>query len=171
MTTPPDVWRFQRRHWALVWLTPAQRLAVVAVLAASAVLALAWPRLLAAMLVAFMCALYAVHTLFRMIVWLAGLKPAPNFALKRSDDQLPVYSIIAPLRHEANMADKIVAALERLDYPRAKLDVIFAVDHDDRETLDAFERTALPDWMRVAVVPQSALPSKPRACNHALAGA
>lgn len=160
-----------RRHWALVWLTPAQRLAVVAVLAASAVLALAWPRLLAAMLVAFMCALYAVHTLFRMIVWLAGLKPAPNFALKRSDDQLPVYSIIAPLRHEANMADKIVAALERLDYPRAKLDVIFAVDHDDRETLDAFERTALPDWMRVAVVPQSALPSKPRACNHALAGA
>ena len=38
-------------------------------------------------------------------------------------EELPVYTILLPLYHEANIAEKIVRNMERLDYPPEKLDI------------------------------------------------
>ena len=46
------------------------------------------------------------------------------------DKELPVYSIIVPLRDEARMVDQLLSAIEALDYPTGKLDVIIAVEAD-----------------------------------------
>ena len=50
------------------------------------------------------------------------------------DEALPVYTLIAALYREAASVDGLLRAIERLDYPAEKLDVIIAVEADDRET-------------------------------------
>ena len=50
------------------------------------------------------------------------------------DGALPVYTVIAALYREAASVDGLLTAIERLNYPAEKLDVIIAVEADDRET-------------------------------------
>lgn len=84
-------------------------------------------------------------------------------------DDLPVYSILVPLYHEANVLPGLLRALGDLDYPPDKLDVLFLLEEDDQETLDACLAIGLEPHVRVAVVPQGYPKTKPRACNHGLA--
>lgn len=83
-------------------------------------------------------------------------------------DDLPVFSIIVALYREADIAARLVKRLARLDYPIDRLDVILAVETEDKLTRDALARAELPTWMRVVVVPKGAVRTKPRALNHAL---
>ena len=85
-----------------------------------------------------------------------------------ADEELPVYSIVAPLYREARMARKLVAALDALDYPKAKLDIKLVVERRDRETLAAIAALSLPARYEVIVAPPGAPSTKPRALNVAL---
>lgn len=80
----------------------------------------------------------------------------------------PVVSIIVALYREADIAPRLVRRLARLDYPAELLDVILAVEAEDHITLDALAKAELPPWMRVVVVPEGKVKTKPRALNHAL---
>ncbi len=84
------------------------------------------------------------------------------------DDALPVYTVIAALYREAASVDGLLTAIERLDYPAEKLDVIIAVEADDRETRAAL--AARDNRMPVTVipVPTSGPRTKPKAINVAL---
>lgn len=79
----------------------------------------------------------------------------------------PVVSIIVALYREADIAPRLVRRLARLDYPAELLDVILAVEAEDHITLDALANAELPPWMRVVVVPEGQVKTKPRALNHA----
>ena len=93
---------------------------------------------------------------------------APDRSPRLNDDALPVYTIIAALYHEAASVDGLLAAIERLDYPPEKLDVIVAVEADDRETRAAI--AARKGRLAVAVipVPNAGPRTKPKALNVAL---
>lgn len=54
------------------------------------------------------------------------------------DEELPVYSVIVPLRGEARVVDQLLSGIERLNYPADKLDVILAVEADDHEFVTLF---------------------------------
>ena len=82
--------------------------------------------------------------------------------------ELPVYTILLPLYHEANIAEKIVRNMGRLDYPKEKLDVKLLLEADDDETRLALERTGLPPCCEVVTVPDAPPRTKPRACNFGL---
>lgn len=82
--------------------------------------------------------------------------------------RLPTVSIIVPLFGEAGIAPRLIERLERLAYPRDRLDVVLAVEAADTATRAAVASTGLPGWMRVAVVPEGTIRTKPRALNHAL---
>lgn len=82
--------------------------------------------------------------------------------------RLPVVSLIVPLYGEAGIAPRLIGRLERLEYPRDRLDVVLAVEAADSATRAALARTGLPAWMRVAIVPEGTIRTKPRALNHAL---
>src|SRR5690606_16875138 len=57
---------------------------------------------------------------------LANAPPAvPAGNRWRDDNTLPVYSVLVPLRDEAEMVDQLCTNLGRLDYPADKLDVTF----------------------------------------------
>jgi cellulose synthase/poly-beta-1,6-N-acetylglucosamine synthase-like glycosyltransferase len=77
-------------------------------------------------------------------------------------------SIIVALYRESDIAGRLVRRLARLDYPEALLDVILAVEAADHLTRDALDAAELPPWMRIVVVPEGEVKTKPRALNHAL---
>jgi cellulose synthase/poly-beta-1,6-N-acetylglucosamine synthase-like glycosyltransferase len=84
------------------------------------------------------------------------------------DDALPVYTVIAALYREAASVDRLLSAIERLDYPVEKLDVILAVEADDRATRAAIaaRSTRLP--ISIVAVPVGGPRTKPKALNFAL---
>ena len=86
-------------------------------------------------------------------------------------EELPVYTILLPLYHEANIAEKIVRNMERLDYPPEKLDVKLLLEADDDETRGALEKAGIPACCEVVTIPEAPPKTKPRACNFGLARA
>jgi cellulose synthase/poly-beta-1,6-N-acetylglucosamine synthase-like glycosyltransferase len=85
-----------------------------------------------------------------------------------SEQSLPVYSIICALYREATSVNELLCALEKLDYPPEKLDVILAIEADDHETRAAVNArtTRLP--ISVITVPTAEPRTKPKALNVAL---
>ena len=88
--------------------------------------------------------------------------PAPVIA------RLPTVSIIVAMYREGDIAARLVRRLSRLEYPRDLLDVILAVEAEDRITRDALAKANLPAWMRIVLVPAGHVKTKPRALNIAL---
>ncbi|MBD9525702.1 glycosyltransferase [Paracoccus sp. PAR01] len=81
---------------------------------------------------------------------------------------LPLISVMVPLFAEADIADRLIGRLARLDYPRELMDILIVVEETDRVTCEALEGVALPRWMRVIKVPDGPVQTKPRALNYAL---
>lgn len=88
--------------------------------------------------------------------------PAPLIA------RLPIVSVMVALYRESDIAPRLVKRLGLLDYPKELLDVLLVVEADDSMTRDALTAADLPGWMRVVVVPDGTVRTKPRALNYAL---
>jgi len=84
------------------------------------------------------------------------------------DAELPVYTVAIALYKEASVARQLARAIDRLDYPRAKLDVKFVVECDDHATADALRRHAPRAPHEIIVAPEGAPRTKPRALNVAM---
>ena len=85
-----------------------------------------------------------------------------------ADESLPVYTVIAALYREAASVDGLLTAIERLDYPAEKLDVIIAVEADDGETRAALAARSNRIPITVIPVPTQGPRTKPKALNVAL---
>ena len=122
---------------------------------------------LAALLVWALVTLAAVTTLKAAALWAtrraAGPEPLPD-----AGGPLPVISVIVALYREGAVAERLVRRLERLDYPRDRLEIVLAVEEEDRLTRAALLRAKLPPWMRIVVAPDGPIRTKPRALNLAL---
>ncbi len=80
----------------------------------------------------------------------------------------PTYTILCPLYREANVVADLVAALDRLDYPREALDIKLIVEGDDVDTLAAALAVAGAPHIEVVIVPAAAPRTKPKALNAGL---
>jgi hypothetical protein len=81
--------------------------------------------------------------------------------------RLPRYAIVFPLYDEAVVVPQLAQAINRLDYPRAKMDVTFVLEADDAETALALRDHAPRVPHRVVIAPHGAPKTKPRALNAA----
>jgi cellulose synthase/poly-beta-1,6-N-acetylglucosamine synthase-like glycosyltransferase len=86
----------------------------------------------------------------------------------RTDDQLPVYTIVIALYREAAAVRGLVAALRDLNYPLEKLDIKLVLEPDDRETRRAIERLRLGFPFEIVIAPVDGPRTKPKALNAAL---
>ncbi len=93
-----------------------------------------------------------------------------------SDDQLakaagrvwPKYTILCPLYKEWQVLPQFITAMDRLDYPKNKLQVLLLLEEDDTETIKQikkFEKN-LPSFFEIIIVPHSYPKTKPKACNY-----
>lgn len=111
--------------------------------------------------------LFGATAVWRLVVLGIARKPADAPALLTRD--LPAYTIIAPLLREGAMVCPLLKSLDRIDYPRDRLQIVLALECDDEETRSAVEDVKLPSHIEMLIVPPGAPRTKPRACNAALA--
>jgi cellulose synthase/poly-beta-1,6-N-acetylglucosamine synthase-like glycosyltransferase len=84
------------------------------------------------------------------------------------DADLPVYTILVPVFHEANVVELVMDHLSQLDWPKSKLQVLILCEEVDQETVAAAKAANPPEYVRIVVVPEGTPQTKPRACNYGL---
>ncbi len=137
------------------------------------ILAKIWPKpvLHALFLSAFFS--YFIMVISRLAA-LVSIRKAPSTShlLKQSENipesELPIYTVIVALYKESVIIPRLVRALLALEYPKAKLDIIFVLETDDEETRDALASLELPYCIQWIVAPPGYPKTKPRALNIAL---
>jgi cellulose synthase/poly-beta-1,6-N-acetylglucosamine synthase-like glycosyltransferase len=160
-----------RQSRPLMSAASSDRFSHIAALASIAVLSLAAfaaaPATAMVVLELMLAAIFLAWLSLRLVGALIG-RPTRPAAPEPPDAALPVYTVVAALYREARSVEGLLAAIERLEYPHEKLDVILAVEADDRDTRNAIDaaRSRLP----VTVIPVPALGprTKPKALNVAL---
>jgi len=106
-----------------------------------------------------------VFALFRVA---AVITPKPKSAgLAELTSDLPHYTVLVPLFHEAQMVPHLMASLARLKYPLHKLDIVLITEAVDPFTTTAVAKALYPPFRQV-VVPKGTPQTKPRALNYAL---
>jgi cellulose synthase/poly-beta-1,6-N-acetylglucosamine synthase-like glycosyltransferase len=119
----------------------------------------AWSALLALWFLAF--------TVLRL--WGSFTPRTPQQKLRRMPDhRLPVYTVIAALYREAKLVEQLMQAIDALDYPREKLQVILAIEPDDLATRAAIARLGPMPHVQVLIASATAPQTKPKALNCAL---
>lgn len=85
---------------------------------------------------------------------------------------LPVYTLLCPMYHEAETVRHFIQAMTRLSYPVEKLDILLLLEEDDVETRAAAERASVElgvsQAVRVLALPNIQPKTKPKACNFGL---
>jgi glycosyltransferase XagB len=95
-------------------------------------------------------------------------QPAPGVVPLLTDSELPVYSILLPLRDEAAMVGQLSGALRAIDYPPEKLDIRFVVEAQSIATVAAAVAELWDPRFELVVVPDANPRTKPKALNYAL---
>jgi cellulose synthase/poly-beta-1,6-N-acetylglucosamine synthase-like glycosyltransferase len=151
-----------------------QRVALVVVGLGLVVLLVAAPVPTAAGLVAVVTALHAAVLWHRTSLFAGSMR---NVDMERVSDaeargfprrNLPVYTVLVPVYREPTMVGRVLEEIDRIEYPRNRLEVLLLVEDDDEETFEALVELELPRY----VVPVGISPreprTKPKACNVGL---
>jgi cellulose synthase/poly-beta-1,6-N-acetylglucosamine synthase-like glycosyltransferase len=85
-----------------------------------------------------------------------------------ADADWPRYTILCPLYRETEVVPQFVQAMQALDYPTDKLQILFLTEEDDVETRKAIAAMHLPQHFSIVTVPDGKPRTKPRACNFGL---
>jgi glycosyltransferase XagB len=120
--------------------------------------------------VPFLCVVLLRIVALREMV-LAGSVPAYREAPAPScvgDEEAPVYSVLVPLFRETRVVPCLMQALQALDYPPAKLEVLLVLEAVDLDTQAALQSIGLPPGFRTVIVPDGEPRTKPKALNYAL---
>lgn len=116
--------------------------------------------------------LYFCDLLFNLFLILRSFKTNPE--VKVSDEEIalieewPTYTIFCPLYKEWRVVKQFVEAIDRMDYPKEKLQVQLLLEEDDRETIRHVRNYKLPEYFHIIIVPNTLPKTKPKACNYGL---
>lgn len=131
----------------------------------------------AIVLVAVLSVTYFLDVIFNLFLIIKSLKTPPEIAISKEELQkvdekdLPIYSILCPLYKEAAVLPQFVEAIDELDWPKEKLDVILLLEEDDKETQEVASKLSLAKYIRTLIIPHAQPKTKPKACNLGLAHA
>ena len=162
---PKDTANKVFRWWQLLWY-----FAVIA----GAVLVLTYDFLYFFVGLSAVCVLYLGVALYKLAIVLLSAVKRREIAITAGELRalpewdLPVYTVLIPLYKEQAVVEKIVHAVNTLDYPQYKLDVKILLEPDDLETIETLRQAKLPACCELIVVPASKPKTKPKACNHGL---
>ena len=108
-------------------------------------------------------------SVFYAILRLAAIltdKPV-DYGLAAESEDLPLYTVLVPLFHEAQMVPQLMDGIEKLNYPRDKLDIMLITEAVDPITTAAVAKALRPPFRQI-IVPKGTPQTKPRALNFAL---
>jgi len=118
--------------------------------------------------------IYFIDVVFSTYVLLKSLHQetdiiVPEKVLKAlKDTSLPTYTILCPMYKEAQILPHFIESINRLDWPKEKLEVLLLLEEDDQSTINTAYAMNLPSHFKIVVVPHSFPKTKPKACNYGL---
>jgi len=112
--------------------------------------------------------LLVVPALFRLLAACRRVLPESDPPPPPGDADLPIYSVLIPLRDEAQMVPLLERAMRALDYPPEKLDIKFVVEECSDTTVEAVHRILDEPRFELVVVPDAPPRTKPKALDYAL---
>jgi cellulose synthase/poly-beta-1,6-N-acetylglucosamine synthase-like glycosyltransferase/glycosyltransferase involved in cell wall biosynthesis/O-antigen/teichoic acid export membrane protein len=127
--------------------------------------------------VAVLSTIYFIDVFFNLYLVLKSLHFPPELFFggkdikNINDSKLPIYTILCPMYREANVLPQFVESIEKMDYPKSKLEVLLLLEEDDVETINKAKELKLGSHFKILVVPHSFPKTKPKACNFGLAHA
>jgi cellulose synthase/poly-beta-1,6-N-acetylglucosamine synthase-like glycosyltransferase len=144
-------------------------------IALATVLSLVWYR------VGMVIAVIAVITVFYLSALIMDFLLAMSALNQSTEEQIddaivhalananwPRYTILCPLYREVAVVPQFVQAMQALDYPTNRLQILFLTEEDDVETREAIAAMSLPPHFSIITVPAGEPRTKPRACNYGL---
>lgn len=143
------------------------RIGFVVLLTALIGVAILAPWLNAALFLPLVGLVLLVPALLRLAAAISRPPQAPPVPLL-GDSDLPVYTVLVPLRDEAHMVGHLAEALRRIDYPPEKLDVLFVVETRSLSTVAAVQQQLADPRFELVLVPDAMPRTKPKALNYAM---
>ncbi|MGD6850608.1 MAG: glycosyltransferase family 2 protein [Candidatus Bathyarchaeia archaeon] len=175
-------------------LYPNQKIFLAAVAVAIAVSAVISFALTLMVLFAAISIAYFIVNPIRIYISIRGFKGgrAPTKITRGEmlwtfDEDLPVYTILIPVFHEAGVLAQNLYNMYRLNYPKDKLDIKVLMEESDEETINEAKALGLfglpqkkiegipsekyPEFLQLfdpIIIPKAQVTTKPRACNYGL---
>lgn len=115
--------------------------------------------------------IYFADLLFNLYLIYRSFAKDPEIKIKKvqfSNKVCPTYTILCPLYKEAKILNQFIKAMENLDYPKNKLQILLLIESDDTQTYEAAKALKLKAPFQIVVVPDSMPKTKPKACNYGL---
>jgi len=114
--------------------------------------------------------LYFILMLFKLwIVYNAFSYKLVDFTKEEidaiDDEKLPIYTVLVPLRDEAEVIDQIIESMSSLDYPKDKINMVVPLEGYDRATIDAIKRAEYPPHFKAYILPYVEPQTKPKTMN------
>ena len=131
------------------------------------------PGITGVLLIGLLTCSYLWALVFRLLIFKRGarggqlIKISDEEARSFPESELPTYTVLVPVFREP-LIGELVEALERIDYPRDKLDIRLLLESGDTETIDAASRLRPRAHLTVVQVPKADPQTKPKACNFGL---
>jgi len=80
----------------------------------------------------------------------------------------PLYTILLPIYKEKEIFPQLYNAIENLDYPKEKLEIILLIEKDDIEIQEYLQNLNLPDRWEKIIIPDFPPKTKGKALNYGL---
>ena len=178
---PEDVglphWNYLAEHESAAISVTKPQLAGLLVLLVLAVLTFFIdPLLIGASAIAGAMALYVISMMYKTATTARGANGLTVVSDKEarsiSDAALPVVTILLPAFKEyRTVLQHLTEALDRMEYPKDRLDIKFLIEECDELTLRYLYSLQLPRYYEIVVTSKFGPQTKPKACNIGLARA
>jgi glycosyltransferase XagB len=168
------LWRRDEEHSARRVLSRVQAVVATAVLVVIAEAFFLAPVRSAVVLSAVVGVGFLVSVFFKFVVCMVGARYEYTESVTRADiaalkdNDLPLYTILVPAYHEANVVGALMENLSKVDYPPDKLEILLLLERDDEETRRAAIAARPPETVTIVTVPPGQPQTKPKACNVGL---
>ncbi|CAN5201692.1 hypothetical protein BH09PAT2_BH09PAT2_02020 [soil metagenome] len=116
--------------------------------------------------------LYFCDLVFNLYLILRSFRTNPEIRVTEAEidriTEWPSYTVFCPLYKEWKVVRQFVDAIERMDYPKDKLQVQLLLEEDDTETIRHIQNIKMPSYFEMVIVPNTLPKTKPKACNYGL---
>lgn len=143
-------------------------LAVLAALPASATVSPDWAPVVANTCLGLPFLLVSMLRLCALLYAMLGTRGARRLPPPLPAHRLPRYSVLVPLYQEMPVLDDLITALDAIDYPRSKIEILLLIEQRDPEMIAELSKRTLPPQFRIVLVPDRLPYTKPKALNYGL---
>ena len=106
--------------------------------------------------------------IFHVLATIRTKSPKKLIKTPEVSENPPAYTVLVALYKEAEVVSDLLAALERLVWPRSRLEIRLILEEHDTETLAAFQEQYLLPNIEVLMVPDLGPRTKPKALSYSM---